>query len=82
VRSLDQHALEAALHAAGFDTRVNPDGALRVQATAEQVGRVAASSHQVLLELHEGDSTGLEELFFQLTASGATTSDDASVAAA
>jgi ABC-2 type transport system ATP-binding protein len=82
VRSLDQHALEAALHAAGFDTQVNSDGTLRVQATAEQVGRVAASSHQVLLELHEGDSSGLEELFFQLTASDTTTSDDASVAAA
>ena len=44
------------------------DGALRVQATAEQVGRVALASRQVLLELHEGDGSGLEELFFELTA--------------
>jgi ABC-2 type transport system ATP-binding protein len=72
VRGLDQRALEAALRIAGFDTRASSDGALRVQATAEQVGRVAAASHQVLLELRERDSAGLEELFFQLTSPDGT----------
>ena len=51
-------------------------GALRVQATAEQVGRVALASGQVLLELHEGDSSGLEELFFELTATATATATD------
>ena len=53
----------------GSRPRRASSGALRVQATAEQVGRVALASRQVLLELHEGDSSGLEELFFELTAS-------------
>ena len=57
-------------------------GALRVQATAEQVGRVALASRQVLLELHEGDSSGLEELFFELTATAATATDDGQATAA
>ena len=59
-------------------------GALRVQATAEQVGRVALASRQILLELHEGDSSGLEELFFELTATAsatATTTDDGQASA-
>ena len=43
------------------------DGALRVRATAEEVGRVAAAEQQVLLELRDGDSAGLEALFFELT---------------
>ena len=58
---------------------------LRVQATAEQVGRVALASRQILLELHEGDSSGLEELFFELTATAsatATTTDDGQASAA
>jgi hypothetical protein len=38
---------------------------LRVQATTEQVAALA--SGQVLLELHEGDSSGLEELFAHRT---------------
>jgi ABC-2 type transport system ATP-binding protein len=71
VRGLDQPSLQTALGVAGFETRVTTEGALRVQATAEQVGRVAAASRQILLELREGDSSGLEELFFQLTSPAA-----------
>jgi hypothetical protein len=38
-----------------------------VHGTAEQVGRAAATSGQVLLELSDSDSSGLEDLFFRLT---------------
>lgn len=68
VRALDQERLAAALVAAGYATEVRPDGALRVQASALEVGRVAAASRHVLRELRDGDGGGLEELFFQLTA--------------
>ena len=71
VRGLDNRGLECSLRAAGFETTVRPNGALRVQAAAEQVGRVAAASEHILLELREGDSSGLEDLFFQLTSSDA-----------
>jgi ABC-2 type transport system ATP-binding protein len=85
VRGLDAAALDRALRTAGFETKASSGGALRVQATAEQVGRVALASRQVLLELHEGDSSGLEELFFELTATAtatATTTDDGHATAA
>ena len=68
VRGVDPAALDRALRTNGFETTASSTGALRVQATAEQVGRVALASGQVLLELHEGDGSGLEELFFELTA--------------
>jgi ABC-2 type transport system ATP-binding protein len=70
VRGLDPTALDRALRTAGFETTVASGGARRVQATAEQVGRVALASRQVLLELREGDGSGLEELFFELTGPG------------
>ena len=73
VHGLDPAALDRALRTAGFETKPSSSGALRVQATAEQVGRVALASRQVLLELHEGDSSGVEELFFELTATATTT---------
>jgi ABC-2 type transport system ATP-binding protein len=66
VRGLDHAALGAALAAAGLAFE-SADGTYRVQADAEQVGRVALAAHQVLLELRERDSSGLEDLFFQLT---------------
>jgi ABC-2 type transport system ATP-binding protein len=49
--------------------RVEPDqrGGLTVDAAAEQVGRLAAASGQVLLELRDGSAAGLEDLFFSLT---------------
>ncbi len=67
VRGLDPIALNQALTTAGLSLEPLQDGALRVDATAEQVGRAAAAAGQILLELRESDSAGLEELFFQLT---------------
>jgi ABC-2 type transport system ATP-binding protein len=67
VRGLDPVGLNQALTAAGLNLEPLYDGALRVDATAEQVGRAAAAAGQVLLELRESDGAGLEELFFQLT---------------
>jgi len=67
VRGLDPIGLNQALTAAGLDLEPLQDGALRVDATAEQVGRAAAAAGQILLELRESDGAGLEDLFFQLT---------------
>jgi ABC-2 type transport system ATP-binding protein len=68
VRALDQEALAGALRAAGYTTTPRRDGSLQVQASALDVGRIAAAGGHVLRELHEGDGGGLEDLFFQLTA--------------
>ena len=67
VRALDQDGLAHALATAGYVTDRRADGALQVQASALDVGRVAAAGRHVLRELREGDGGGLEELFFQLT---------------
>jgi ABC-2 type transport system ATP-binding protein len=67
VRGLDPIGLNQALTAAGLQLEPLPDGALRVDATAEQVGRAATAAGQILLELRQSDGAGLEELFFQLT---------------
>jgi ABC-2 type transport system ATP-binding protein len=67
VRGLDPTGLNEALTAAGLDLEPLADGGFRVVATAEQVGRAAAAAGQVLLELRDSDSAGLEDLFFQLT---------------
>ena len=70
VRALDMAALTAALRGAGFDPQLREGGSLRVRASAEEVGRIAADSGAVLLEL--GDGGGLEDLFFTLTRSAAS----------
>ncbi|TCO47528.1 ABC-2 type transport system ATP-binding protein [Kribbella antiqua] len=67
VRGLDPIGLNQALTAAGLRLEPLQDGALRVDATAEQVGRAAAAAGQILIELRQSDGAGLEELFFQLT---------------
>jgi ABC-2 type transport system ATP-binding protein len=67
VRALDQRALGRALADAGYAIDTRPDGSLQVHASALDVGRVAAGGGHVLRELRDGDGTGLEELFFQLT---------------
>ncbi|MFG1906437.1 ABC transporter ATP-binding protein [Kribbella sp. NPDC048928] len=67
VRGLDPAGLSQALTAAGLPVEPAQDGALRVDATAEQVGRAAAAAGQILLELRQSDGAGLEDLFFQLT---------------
>ncbi|HEX3089807.1 MAG TPA: AAA family ATPase, partial [Ilumatobacteraceae bacterium] len=68
VRGLDQPALIEMLCHAGFELEPTADGATRVHATAEQVGRAAAAANQVLVELRPIDASGLEDLFFELTA--------------
>jgi ABC-2 type transport system ATP-binding protein len=67
VRGLDPAGLLSALTAAGLTVEPRPDGAIRVEAGTEQVGRAAAAAGQVLLELRQSDGAGLEDLFFQLT---------------
>ena len=71
VRALDPGALAGALARAGYAAESRDDGALRVQASAEQVGTVAAGIAAVLTELGEGG--GLEDLFFELTGSDRST---------
>jgi ABC-2 type transport system ATP-binding protein len=67
VRGLDPAALNDALRSAGLTAIDDGNGAFRVNGSAEQVGRAAAASGQVLLELNDNDSAGLEDLFFELT---------------
>ncbi|MGW6278867.1 ABC transporter ATP-binding protein [Kribbella sp. NPDC055071] len=67
VRGLDPIGLNQALTAAGLNLEPLADGSLRVDATAEQVGRAAAAVGQILIELRQSDGAGLEDLFFQLT---------------
>jgi ABC-2 type transport system ATP-binding protein len=66
VRGLDQAALASALRSAGLTVTAVDSGAVRVDSSAEQVGRIALAAGQVLVELHEGGA-GLEELYFELT---------------
>jgi ABC-2 type transport system ATP-binding protein len=54
------------LEAAGFHVDLADDGALRVAASPEDVGRVALTARAVLLELRDG-SAGVEDLYFRLT---------------
>lgn len=59
------------LAAAGIAAEPTPDGALRTEAEAAAVGRVAAAGGHVLHELRAADGADLEALFLELT------SDDA-----
>lgn len=65
VRGLDSPALAGVLRRAGLPVGPGPDGALRVEASAGVVGRVALVAGQVLVELREDN--GLEDVFFRLT---------------
>jgi ABC-2 type transport system ATP-binding protein len=68
VRTPDRTALAAALRAGGVtSTYVGHDGLL-AQAEADLVGRTAFGAGVPVLELRPADSTGLEEMFLQLTA--------------
>jgi ABC-2 type transport system ATP-binding protein len=69
VRALDPAALHEALAGAGLVATPGADGALLVEAEAEAVGRIAAATGLVLLELRPADGGGLEELFLSLTSS-------------
>ncbi|WAC56191.1 ABC transporter ATP-binding protein [Gordonia sp. SL306] len=67
VRSLDDTALAAALSRADIHARPADGGGLTTDAAPEDVGRVAAASGIVLVELRPGDGAQLEEMFLQLT---------------
>jgi len=69
VRGLSPADLGAALAAAGIAATQEADGSFKVQASTEEVGRAAAAAAVVLTELRGSDSSSLEELFLELTAS-------------
>ncbi|MFV0535371.1 MAG: ATP-binding cassette domain-containing protein [Cumulibacter sp.] len=66
VRGADPEGLARAMRTSGLSTESTDGGALLIDATPEQVGRVAASAGEILTELRE-HGAGLEELFLQLT---------------
>ena len=70
VSSLDNERLVTALRTAGLDVSGDHTG-LQVQATPEQVGRIALDAAVVLTALHTTGSEGLEQLFLSLTAADA-----------
>ncbi|GAB2684240.1 ABC transporter ATP-binding protein [Thalassiella azotivora] len=67
VRGLDHAGLTDALHLAGLEFEATGDGAYRVDSDARTVGEVAFRAGQVLTQLKDVDSAGLEDLFFRLT---------------
>lgn len=71
VRSTDAGRLAAALRAEGLAPVPADDGALRVDADAETVGRAALAAGAVLTELRAADGGRLEDLFFSLTGAAA-----------
>jgi ABC-2 type transport system ATP-binding protein len=82
VRTPDSHALAVALHAAGISYVSGPDQTLTVdmdegRVTLETVAQVAFNERVMLTELRASDSSGLEQLFFSLTATNANHSQEA-----
>ncbi|WP_043496433.1 ABC transporter ATP-binding protein [Georgenia sp. SUBG003] len=67
VRSTDDDALARALTAAGHHVAPAPGG-LSTSATTEEVGRAALAAGVALTDLRPAAATGLEELFFGMTA--------------
>jgi ABC-2 type transport system ATP-binding protein len=70
VRATDRDALWQAVTAAGYTAHAVDATGWRVEATAEEVGTVAARHGLVLTELRS-DGGGLEALFLELTAQSA-----------
>ncbi len=68
VRSTDQTTLGNALHAAGHTAQAAGSDALRTDASADVVGRVALAAGVALTELRAAEGAGLEEMFLELTA--------------
>jgi ABC-2 type transport system ATP-binding protein len=68
VRAEAPAELERALGAWGLVTTTGPDGALRTDADAALVGRVAQGAGLALTELRPAHGAGLEEMFLELTA--------------
>lgn len=72
VRATDPAALEGALTSAGIAVSPGLAGALVADAEPEAVGRAAAATGVVLVELRPADGGGLEELFRSLTGTADT----------
>jgi ABC-2 type transport system ATP-binding protein len=68
VRAADLLALELALTASGLSATPSDGGALRTDADAALVGRVAFDAGIALTELRAATGAGLEEMFLELTA--------------
>lgn len=68
VRAEDVSSLESALGAWGLVVNPTGDGALRTDADAALVGRVAMKAGVALTELRPANGAGLEEMFLELTA--------------
>jgi ABC-2 type transport system ATP-binding protein len=68
VRAVDLLALELALTASGLSATPSDGGALRTDADAALVGRVAFDAGIALTELRAATGAGLEEMFLELTA--------------
>ncbi|MGO4258376.1 ABC transporter ATP-binding protein [Marmoricola sp. RAF53] len=68
VRTRDVAGLTRALTLAGVPSSITGDGAVRTDAEAEQVGRIALEAQVALTELRSADGAGLEEMFLELTA--------------
>jgi ABC-2 type transport system ATP-binding protein len=68
VRADDMPALRRALSAAGLVRSEAPDGGILVDALPDEVGRVALAGGVALNRLGPAGGSGLEQLFFNLTA--------------
>jgi len=67
-KALDQRALVQALSKNGIVSSPSGDGGLRTDVEPVQVGKIAAETGIVLVELRPAEGAGLEELFLELTA--------------
>ena len=67
VRSEDTGRLALALTEWGITTHPTDDGALRTEADASLVGKVALQAGVALTELRAAEGAGLEEMFLELT---------------
>jgi ABC-2 type transport system ATP-binding protein len=70
VRGDDDVRLRSALETAGLRARPAIDGGLVVEAQPDAVGRAALAGGVALSRLAPADGSGLEQLFFDLTAGG------------
>jgi ABC-2 type transport system ATP-binding protein len=68
VRSQHIDPLHRALTAAGLTVSTSGRGALRTDADPEVVGQIALNAGLALSELRAAETTGLEEIFLELTA--------------
>jgi ABC-2 type transport system ATP-binding protein len=74
VRARDIHGLRLALRESDVPFVDGQDGALLVDASADDVGDVALCSRVALSELRNARDGGLEQLFFSLTSNGSEVS--------